>query len=119
MKILPICSMIVMFSFNIFTLTYAEPMTNVDEMVKAGREAIEKGEYTKAVDYLGKIMTAVGGQTNDDKIVALGSTVQAYGLWKLNNPQMLQMAKQYLNNAIIRDPDWKFPEKLLKEVENK
>jgi len=90
---------------------------DVSSLLQAGRTAIEDGEYTKAVDCLGKILEASSNQTNDDKIVAFGATVQAYGVWK-TNPQMASTAIEYLNKAIARDPSWEYPKKLLKEVES-
>ncbi len=68
---------------------------------------------------LGELLTASGDKTNDPKIVAFGSAVQAYGVWKMNDPQMTPMVIQYLNKAIAADPTWKYPEKMLKEVEGK
>ena len=93
--------------------------SEISSMLQTGKSAIENGEYEKAVDSLGKILEVSGNQSNDDKIVAFGATVQAYGLWKMNNPQMNPMVVDYLNKAIARDPSWEYPKKLLKEVENK
>ena len=93
--------------------------SDITFLLQNGKIAIEKGEYEKAVDYLGKILEASGNQTNDDKIVAFGATVQAYGIWKMNNPQMNSAVIQYLNTAIVRDPSWGYPKKLLKEIQGK
>jgi hypothetical protein len=92
---------------------------DISTLLQTGKTAIENGEYTKAVDCLGKILDASGNQTNDDKIVAFGATVQAYGVWKTNSPQMDSTVIEYLNKAIIRDPSWEYPKKLLKEVDSK
>lgn len=100
-------------------LTAVASASDVETLLKAGKTAIENGEYEKAVDSLGKILEVSGNQSNDDKIVAFGSTVQAYGLWKMNNPQMNSMVVDYLSKAIARDPSWEYPKKLLKEVESK
>lgn len=93
--------------------------TDVKMLLNDGKNAIEKGEYEKAVDYLGKILEMSGNQTNDPKIVAFGAAVQAYGIWKMNNTQMKPMVIQNLNKAITNDPSWEYPKKLLKEVEGK
>lgn len=91
----------------------------IDTLLNTGKVAIENGEYEKAVDCLGKLLEKSGDKTNDPKIVAFGSTVQAYGVWKMSNPQMTPMVIQYLNKAISADPTWEYPKKLLKEVERK
>ena len=49
-------------------------------------------------------------------MIAFGATVQAYGVWKMNNPQMHSTIIEYLNKAITRDPSWEYPKKLLKEI---
>jgi hypothetical protein len=92
---------------------------DIETLLKDGKAAIENGRYEEAVSRLGELLTASGDKTNDPKIVAFGSTVQAYGVWKMNNPQMIPMVIQYLNKAISADPTWKYPEKLLKKVEGK
>jgi hypothetical protein len=92
---------------------------DISMLLQKGKDAIENGKYEDAVNRLGEIMTASGDQTNDPKIVAFGSTVQAYGIWKMNNPQMTPMVIQYLNKAITADSTWEYPQKLLKEIENK
>ena len=93
--------------------------TDIETLLKDGKTAIENSKYEEAVSRLGELLTASGDKTNDPKIVAFGSTVQAYGVWKMNNPQMTPTVIQYLNKAIAADPTWKYPEKLLKEVEGK
>jgi len=90
--------------------------TDVETLLRDGKTTIEKGEYEKAVDYLGKILEISGNRTNDPKIVAFGATVQAYGIWKLNNAEMKLMVIRNLNKAITNDPNWEYPQKLLKEV---
>lgn len=111
------------FSGLIISITLAMPTAmfaaDTETLLKDGKTAIERGQYEEAVNRLGELMTASGDKTNDDKIVAFGSTVQAYGLWKMNNPQMNSMVVNYLNKAIARDPSWAYPKKLLKEVEGK
>ena len=94
---------------------YAE--TNVQNLLSDGRKAIENGQYQKAVNNLGEILTASGNKSNDPKIMAFGATVQAYGLLNSNNPNMRPMAKQYLETAISNDPEWAYPKKLLKSIE--
>jgi len=101
------------------TLTVDANASEIDALLNAGKLAIENGRYEEAVSRLGELLTASGDKTNDPKIVAFGSTVQAYGVWKMNNPQMTPMVIQYLNKAIAADPSWEYPEKLLKEVEGK
>lgn len=98
------------------TLVAVTDASNADVLLNSGKLAIENGEYEKAVDCLGKILEASGNESNDDKVVAFGATVQAYGLWKMNNPQMKSMVLDYLNKAIARDSSWQYPKKLLKEV---
>lgn len=109
--------------FVIILMTLALPIAtfaaDVETLLNDGKVAIENGRYEEAVNRLGELLTACGDKTNDPKIVAFGSTVQAYGIWKMNNPQMTPMVTQYLNKAISADPTWKYPEKLLKEVEGK
>jgi len=92
---------------------------DIETLLNNGKTAIENGKYEEAVSRLGELMTASGDKTNDPKIVAFGSTVQAYGIWKMNDPQMTPTVVRYLNKAISADPTWKYPEKLLKEVEGK
>ena len=110
-------------SVLIISITLAMPTTmfatDIETLLKDGKTAIENGKYDEAVSRLGELLTASGDKTNDPKIIAFGSTVQAYGVWKTNNPQMMPMVIQYLNKAITADPTWEYPEKLLKEVERK
>lgn len=110
-------------SVFIISIALAIPTTifaaDIETLLKDGKTAIENGKYEEAVSRLGEILTASGDKTNDPKIVAFGSTVQAYGIWKMNNPQMKPMVIQYLNKAISADPTWKYSAKLLKEVEEK
>ncbi len=101
---------------TILGMTAVAYTADTETLLKAGKTAIENGEYKKAADYLGKILEISGNQTNDPKIVAFGATVQAYGIWKMNNTQMKPMVVQYLNKAITNDSSWKYPKKLLKEV---
>ena len=112
-----------LFSVLIILVALAIPITtfaaDMETLLNNGKTAIENGRYEDAVSCLGELLTASGDKTNDPKIVAFGSTVQAYGVWKMNNPQMTPMVIQYLNKAIAVDPTWKYPEKLLKEVEGK
>ena len=111
------------FSVLIISVPLTMPITafaaDIEILLNDGKTAIENGKYEEAVNRLGELLTASGDKTNDPKIVAFGSTVQAYGVWKTNNPQMTSMVIQYLNKAIAADPTWKYPEKLLKEVEDK
>jgi len=92
--------------------------SDVGMLLKDGKSAIEKGEYEKAVDCLGKILEISGDKSNDQEIVAFGSTVQAVGLIQMNNSQMNQIIRQYLQNAIDKDGEWEYPKKLLKKVNN-
>lgn len=94
--------------------TFAAEM---ETLLKDGKAAIENGKYEEAVSRLGELMTASGDKTNDPKIVAFGSTVQAYGIWRMNDPQMKPTVIRYLYKAISADPTWEYPKKLLKEVE--
>ena len=110
--------------FAIFFIMTLAPMTtvnaaDVEALLRDGRATIERGEYEKAVDYLGKILEMSGNRTNDPKIVAFGATVQAYGIWKMNNTDMKPIVIQNLDKAIANDPNWGYPKKLLKEVEGK
>ncbi len=107
------------FLITILVGTAAVNAADVETLLRDGKTTIEKGEYEKAVDYLGKILEISGNQTNDPKIVAFGATVQAYGIWKMNNAEMKPMVIQNLNKAITNDPSWEYPQKLLKEVESK
>jgi len=100
-------------------LTITASASDVETLLNDGKTAIESGKYEEAVNRLGELMTASGDKTNDPKIVAFGSTVQAYGVWKTNDPQMIPMVIRYLNKAIDADPSWEYPRKLLKEVEGK
>ena len=86
-------------------------------LLEKGRTAIENGQYEEAVNYLGEILTASGNQSTDPKVTALGYTVQAYGVHRMNNPRLAPVVKRYLNEAIASDPEWEFPRKLLKEIE--
>ena len=92
---------------------------NIQSLLNNGKKAIENGKYQEAVKCLGEILTASGDQTNNPKITAFGATVQAYGLLNMNNPQMRPMAKQYLETAINKDPEWGFPKQLLRETSKK
>lgn len=114
-RFIPIIGTIIISSL----FTTATLATDIETLLNNGKAAIESGKYEDAVNSLGELMTASGNKTNDPKIVAFGSTVQAYGLWKTNDPQMTPMVVRYLNKAITADPTWKYPEKLLKEVEGK
>lgn len=113
------------FSLSIFVISIVLALpasifaVDIEALLKDGKSAIENGQYEQAVNRLGELVTASGDKTNDDRIVALGSTVQAYGLWKMNNPQSTPMVIIYLNNATARDPSWEYPKKLLKEVTGK
>lgn len=106
------------FFITTFVTRAAIDAADVETLLRDGKATIERGEYEKAVDYLGKILEMSGDKTNDPKIVAFGATVQAYGIWKMNNTQMKPMVIQNLNKAITNDPSWEYPQKLLKEVES-
>jgi len=118
----PMKNLVKFIFFSIFFITTLAAMTavnaaDVETLLRDGKATIERGEYEKAVDYLGKILEMSGNQTNDPKIVAFGATVQAYGIWKMNNAEMKPMVIQNLNKAIANDPKWEYPKKLLKEIE--
>jgi tetratricopeptide (TPR) repeat protein len=103
----------VLIMLNMSIVVFASDMTM---LLGNGKLMIENGEYEKAVDCLGKILEGYGDKTNDPQVVAFGSAVQAYGIWKMNNPQMKQMIIQYLNTAIELDPTWEYPKKMLEKV---
>lgn len=129
MKYISYCALIPLFISIIGSPLYGQSNTDVDNLLKTGREFIEKGEYVKAVDCSGKILAALGNETNDPKITAFCATVQAYGLLHSEpytgsdsdkiayKRQIAPLAKRYLRQAIELDPTWEFPKKLLKEIE--
>lgn len=104
----------IILTLGIVIMADAEDMKS---LLKVGRTAIENDKYEEAVSCLGELLTISGNKSDDPKVIAFGSTVQAYGIIRLNNPEMNSMAKQYLEKAIINDPNWKFPRELLKKVE--
>lgn len=116
-KKVKILIILLMWVFAQSNILYAWDDINI--MLEKGRSAIEGNRYEEAVDYLGKILESSGNQSNDDKIVAFGAVVQAYGVWKLSNPKMNSTVIEFLNTAIARDPSWEYPKKLLKEAEGK
>ena len=61
---------------------------DIESLLKAGQTSIENDKYEEAVNRLGEILTISGNKSDDPKVIAFGATVQAYGLWKLNDPQM-------------------------------
>jgi len=108
-----ISGFLVLMLLNMSIVVFA---TDMDMLLNDGKQMIENGEYEKAVDCLGKILEGSGDRSNDPQVVAFGSAVQAYGLWKMNNPQMTQMITQYLSKAIGLDPTWEYPKKMLEKV---
>lgn len=101
--------------FGLFIIS-ANADGDIEALLSKGKIAIENDKYQEAVNQLGEILTASGNESNDPRIVAFGATVQAYGIWKLNKPEMMPMVKQYLEKAITEDPGWEFPKELLKKL---
>lgn len=88
---------------------------NAKLLLKNGKNAIENGKYEEAINRLGELLTLSDNKSDDPEVIAFGATVQAYGLLKLNNAQMVPVAKEYLEKAIINDPTWAYPKELLKK----
>ncbi|MDD4203282.1 MAG: hypothetical protein PHQ52_07430 [Candidatus Omnitrophica bacterium] len=91
----------------------------VADMLWKGKQAIETGQYEEAVNSLGDILTALGNQTKSPEIISFGATVQAYGIISMGNDQLIPTAKHYLNVAIENDPNWEYPQVLLKTIKAK
>ena len=107
------CILLTMLLIETITIANSD---NAKLLLKNGKTAIENGKYEEAVNRLGELLTLSGNKSDDPEVIAFGATVQAYGLLKLNNPQMTPMAKQYLEKAVINDPKWAYPKELLKKI---
>ena len=89
---------------------------NIDRLLNDGQAYIEIGEYQRAVDCLGRLLAASGDKTNEPKAMAFGYTVQAYGMWKTGDSSFKPTIKKYLQEAIKKDPNWRYPKKLFGKI---
>ena|SRR3989338_2773822 len=89
---------------------------DADNLLTDGKLYIEIGEYEKAVNCVGKFLAASNDKSSNPEALALGYTVQAYGMWKTKDQTYFPTIKKYLNKAIKNDPGWGYPRKFLEEI---
>lgn len=88
--------------------TLEQSPSTVDEWLKQGRHAIEQDDYSTAGQCLSTILQISGNKSNDPRVMAFGSVVMAYGLWR-QRPDEASLIQQNLESAIAKDPTWVYP----------